>query len=105
MSKKKLKSLFTVRGKKHERHPQIIVQSDKTGFGSVSLTHSRKKGGKNTVLLPDNPDANDSRQSYFAKKIVRDFKFNFTKAYRNYKLSDDDIDELIRFLERKKNQR
>ena len=68
MSKKKPKSLFTVRGKKHERHPQIIVQSDKTGFGSVSLTHSRKKGGKNTVLLPDNPDANDSRQSYFAKK-------------------------------------
>ncbi len=99
------KSLFTIRKKKKEKHPQIIVGADRTSFESVGLTHSKKDRGKNNLQLTDNPDKEDSRPSYVKKRIIRSFKFNFTKAFENYSLTDKDIDELIRFLNSKKNKK
>ena len=93
---------MTIRGKRHAKHPQIIVKTSKTKFGSVTLTHSKGKRRTRNFPLPDNPDENDTRKAYFSKRIVEDFKFNFTKMYRNYQLSNEDIDVLIKFLEEKK---
>ena len=102
MSKKKSKSLFTIRKKVKEKHPQIIVGASKTEFQSISLTHSEKDGSKTNIKLKHNPNKNDNKVAYVKRKIIRDFKFRFSKAFKNYKLSNEDIDELIEFLNQKK---
>ena len=96
------KSLYTIRRKKHAKHPQIIVEANKIRFKSVTLTHSKGKRKRRNIPLKQNPNPNDKRQAYYSKQIIKDFKFNYTKAFKNYSLSNDDIDELIRFLESKK---
>ena len=96
------KSFLSVRGKKHAKHPQIVVKTSRTRFGSVTLTHSKGKRKSKNIPLPDNPNEKDLEKSYFSKRIVEDFKFNFTKMYKNYTLSNEDIDVLIKFLEEKK---
>ena len=96
------KSLFTIRKKKKERHPQIIVGANRTSFSSVSLTHSSKDGVKTNIKLKNNPNRKDKLDSYIKRKIIEDFKFKFSKAFKNYKLSPEDIDELMEFLNSKK---
>ena len=95
------KSLFTIRKKKREFHPQIIVGSNKTKFKSVKLTHSKGKRGSRNLPFPDNPNPSDKTQSYFGKRFIEDFKFNYSKAFKNYKLTDEDIEEIIKFLRSK----
>lgn len=101
MNKKK-PSLFTIRKKRKEKHPQIIVGADRTSFESVGLTHSRRSGKSYNNPLPDNPNKKDQTQSYFKKRIIRDFKFLFSKAFKNYQLSNEDIEEIKKFLDKKK---
>lgn len=96
------KSLFTIRNKKHTKHPQIIVKATKTKFSSLGLTHSRGQHKHRNKKLKKNPDPNDARKAYVSRHIIEDFKFNYTKAFKNYSLSNEDIDELISFLESKK---
>ena len=96
------KSLFTIRKKKAEKHPQVIVGANRTSFDSVSLTHGKRSGHRNNLKLKNNPNPKDSRTAYIKKRIIRDFKFRFSKAFKNYKLSNDDIDELMKFLQSKK---
>lgn len=100
------KSLYSVRKRRKTRHPQIIVDANRTKFKSVTLTHSKTKDKKyptkTNVELPDNPDLNDDRVSYFARRIITDFKFNYSKEFQNYKLSDQDIKVIIEFLKSKK---
>ena len=96
------KSLFTIRKKKKEMHPQIIVGVDRTSFESVSLTHSNKQGNRNNLKLKKNPNPNDITDSYVKRRVIKEFKFRFSKAFKNYKLSNEDIDELMKFLEQKK---
>ena len=74
-----MKSLFTIRSKKHAVHPQIVVGADKTKFKSVTLTHNENENKHSNVPLDDNPNENDERPSYFARRIIQDFKFNYTK--------------------------
>ena len=38
---KRKPSLFTIRKKKKEKHPQLIVDVNKTKFKSMSITHSK----------------------------------------------------------------
>ena len=96
------KSLFTIRGKKHAKHPQIIVKVSKTKFSSLGLTHSRGQHKHRNKRLKKNPNPNDIKKAYVSRHIIEDFKFNYTKAFKNYVLSNEDIDELIHFLESKK---
>ena len=96
------KSSFTIRKKKHAKHPQIIVFVDRTSFKSMTLTHSSGRRKSKNILLNTNPNPNDDLKSYVSKQIIEDFKFNYSKAFQNYTLSNEDIDELIRFLESKK---
>ena len=100
--KKKKSSLFTIRKKRKEKHPQIIVGADRTSFESVGLTHSKRSGKRSNIELFINPDKNDNRKAYLKKQIIRDFKFLFSKAFKNYQLSDEDIEELKKFLDEKK---
>ena len=93
---------FSIRRKKKEKHPQVIVESNKTKFKSMSLTHSKKDGRSKNMPLKHNPNQNDNRQAYLKKRIIEDFKFRYTKAFQNYHLSNEDIEELIRFLLSKK---
>ena len=96
------KSLFTIRKRKRSKHPQVIVDADRTKFSSMTLTHSRGDRKHRNIRLKDNPNANDKKDAYISRRIIRDFKFNFSKAFKNYKLSDDDIDELIKYLQSNK---
>ena len=96
------KSLFTIRKRKHTKHPQIVVKVSKTKFSSLGLTHSRGQHKHRNKKLRKNPNPKDSRNAYVSRNIIEDFKFNYTKAFKNYTLSNEDIDELIHFLESKK---
>lgn len=96
------KSLFTIRKKKHTKHPQIVLKVTKTSFSSVGLTHSSGDRKHRNKKLFRNPNPEDNRQAYYSRHLIEDFKFNYTKAFKNYSLSNEDIDELIEFLESKK---
>ena len=96
------KSIFTIRKKKLEKHPQVIVGANRTSFDSVSLTHKRRSGHRNNIKLRNNPHSGDYSDAYVKKEVIRDFKFRFSKAFKNYKLSNEDIDELIKYFESKK---
>ena len=51
----------------------------------------------------DNLFKNKSKtQSYSRKEIIEDFKFRYSKAFKNYQLSNEDIEDLKRFLDEKK---
>ena len=78
-----------------------MVDADKTKFSSVSLSHSETDSRHLNVKLDDNPNSEDSEPSYFARKIIRDFKFNYSKEFKNYKLSDRDIEIIVEFLKTK----
>lgn len=97
-----MKSLFTIRKKKHAKHPQVIVDANRTKFKSMTLTHASGKRKHWNIKLKHNPNPNDKRDSYLSKQIVEEFKFNFSKAFNNYVISDEDIDNLIAFLKEKK---
>ena len=97
-----MKSLFTIRKKKHAKHPQIIVYADRIKFKSMTLTHTRGRKRHWNIKLCKNPNPNDPRDAFISKKVLEDFKYNFSKAFQNYSLSDEDIDMLILFLESKK---
>ena len=96
------KSLFTIRKKKHAKHPQIIIKVTRTRFSSVGLTHSSGDRKHRNKKLVRNHNPNDNNQAYYSRHILEDFKFNYSKAFQNYSLSNEDIDELIKFLESKK---
>ena len=76
--------------------------ANRTSFDSMSITHGANNGKKKNIKLKHNPDPKDSRVSYIRKRIIRDYKFRFSKAFKNYKISNDDIDELIKYLQSKK---
>ena len=105
MAKKSFKSQFTIRKRKHDQHPNAILDSDRTTFSSVAIAHSKKDLKRNNKLLISNPNPKDSRKSYFVRRLIRDFKFNYSKAFKNYQLSNEDIDVLISFLESKKKRK
>ena len=96
------KSLFTIRSKKHAKHPQVIIYADRIRFKSLTLTHSKGRKKSRNIPLKHNPSKNDISQSYVSKQIIKDFKFNYSKAFKNYQLSNEDIDEFIKFLQSKK---
>lgn len=102
------KSLFTIRKKKKVKHPVVIVGANRNSFDYMNLTHSKykinKKTGRKRKNFPliNNPDSNDREPSFLYKKINKDYKFKFSKAFKNYNLSDEDKKNLIKFLEGKK---
>lgn len=107
MSKKKkpFKSYLTFRKKRNEVHPQLIVGADRYRFDSMQLTHSSTNSRRNNFVLYDNPDPNDTKPSYLRKDIKNDYKFNYSKAFRNYNLSSRDYNRVDNYLKQKKKKR
>ena len=98
----KNKSLFSVRKRKHSKHPQVIVDANRTKFSSMTLTHRARSRKHSNIRLTHNPNSKDEKDAYVRRQIIEDFKFNFSKAFSNYELSDEDIDMLIQYLIEKK---
>ena len=98
------KSIFTIRKKKHAKHPQIIIDANRIRFSSLGITHSKGKRKSRNKKLFNNPNKEDNKPAYITRRIIEDFKFNYSKAFKNYQLSNEDIDMLIEFLRSKKKQ-
>lgn len=96
------KSILSIRRKKRAKHPQVIVETDKTKFGSMTLTHKKKSGHSNNLPLKKNPNPTDAQKAYLRKQIVKDFKYNFSKAFKNMKISDEDAEIILNYLDKKK---
>lgn len=106
MQNKRNKSIFTVRKRQKAKHPYVIVDADRTTFSGMSLTHkpfSRNKNKKNNnLVLKTNPNPKDNNSAYLRKQVIKDFKFKFSKAFKSYKISDDDAINILNYLENKK---
>lgn len=102
MAKKSFKSQFSIRKHKKEKHPQIIIWANRITFKSASLTHSRKDGRSNNIVLIINPDKKDKRQAFVKRRFIFDYKFNYSKPFKDYFLSDEDIEELLVYFTNKK---
>ena len=51
----------------------------------------------------DNLFNNKSKTQYYSRKeIIEDFKFIYLKTFKNYQLSNEDIEDLKKFLDEKK---
>ena len=66
--KKRFKSQFTIRKRKHDRHPNAIVDANKTQFSSMVITHANKDHGRFNMPLSKNPNPKDTRKAYVKKK-------------------------------------
>ena len=66
------------------------------------FTVRRGKHKQRNKKLKQNPNPIDDKNAYVSRHLIDDFKFNYSKAFKNYVLSNEDIDELINFLESKK---
>ena len=66
------------------------------------FTVRRGKHKQRNKKLKQNPNPIDDKNAYVSRHLIDDFKFNYSKAFKNYVLSNEDIDELIKFLESKK---
>ena len=102
MFTKIFKSLFSIRIKKKERHPQIIIDADKTTFSSMRITHSSHHVKRNNFELLHNPNPADKKKAYLRKEIIKDYKFKYSKQFKNYKVANEDKARLIEFLKNKK---
>ena len=96
------KSLFTIRKKKKDKHPHLIVGANRTMFQSMGITHSKKHSYRNNIELKSNVNPNDNSKSYLRKEIITDYKFKYSKPFKNYRLSEEDVNSLLKVLENKK---
>ena len=101
---KPFKSYLTFRKKKNDRHPHLIVDADKNRFNSMKLTHSSKQSHENNFSLNENPNPKDVRHAYLRKDLIYDYKFNYHKKIKNYKLPSSDYTRVDNYLKSKKNK-
>lgn len=88
-------------------HPHYIVGEDEKTYSSIGITHNPKQDEKHrNYPLQNNPNRNDTRQSYMKKNIETSNKYFYTfYPYKNYKLSKEDekyVDNLIKMKTNKK---
>lgn len=68
----------------------------------MTLTHKKKSGHSNNLPLKKNPNPTDAQKAYLRKQIVKDFKYNFSKAFKNMKISDEDAEIILNYLDKKR---
>lgn len=85
-------------GNSYERHPKLIVDEKSTQYGYMGLTESKYKGKHHRNIPISNPKKGDNRPSYLRRKIEYDTKNNFGDVLVDYRLSDEDIDKIIKYL-------
>lgn len=93
-------------GKKKLKHPKLIVDDYDSEFGFMGLTSSKSKGKKHkNIPLHHNPQEGNSKQAYLRRKIEYDNKKMFGEILSNYKLSDDDMDNIVSYVAKRKKKR
>lgn len=90
-----------MRKRKKAKHPYVIVGADKTSFSAMSITHKRRDNHRNNFPLNSNPNPKDKRKAYLKKQLILDFKFKFSKAFNNYKITNEDAERILKYLESK----
>ena len=112
--KNKVKSgLFTFRrykknegGKtKRAKHPKLIVDEKHDDYGFMGLTESAKRGHHRNIELSKNPEKGKTGKSYIRDELRYDKKDNFGEVLSNYKLTKEDKQVIIRYLEKRKKKK
>ena len=90
MSKfKQIKPIFKTH--KKNGHPSYIYAESDKEYKYIGLTHSNNTHGLNNIKLKNNPNKNDSRDSYALSFSTHDHKNRFKKKnLKGYKISDKD---------------
>lgn len=104
------KNLFTFRrykkiegGKiKKAKHPKLIVDETSADYGFMGLTESPKRGHHKNIELSKNPQKGNTSKSYIRTELRYDNKNNFSEILKNYNLSKQDKEAILKFIERRK---
>jgi hypothetical protein len=105
---RKEKEIFTFRrykkkeGKKQVRHPKLIVDDYSNSFGYMGLTENKKNGHHRNIPLKQNPKKDDNRAAYLRKDIRYDKKTRFGQILDSYKLSKEDKQYIIEYVNKHK---
>lgn len=83
------------------KHPKLIVDEQNQDYGFMGLTKSPKRGNHNNIKI-DNPQKNNTEDSYIRKELRYDNKKYFGEILTDYVLSEKDIEKILEFLEDKK---
>ena len=92
------------------KHPKLIVDEYDDEFGYMGLTSRKKKGrGHNNYPLRHNPEfingVRKKEQSYLRKKIEYDNKKLFGDIEKNFILHEEDKNDLIPYVNKRKKKR
>ena len=90
---------------KKGKHPKLIVDENKTQFGFMGLTESRKRGHHKNLELSKNPEKGNSSPAYIRKELRYDNKENFYERLKNYNLSEKDKKSILKYLENLKKKK
>lgn len=89
------------KNQKNGKHPSLVVGENATQFANFGLTHSSKRGHHKNIKLSENPNKKDNKPSYVRDDLQLDDK-KYLKEILNYKkLSKQDIDKIIRIINKK----
>ena len=90
---------------KKGKHPKLIVDENKTQFGFMGLTESRKRGHHKNIELSKNPEKGNFNPAYIRKELRYDDKENFYERLKNYNLSEKDKQLILKYLEKSKKKK
>ena len=107
------RNLFTFRrykkiegGKiKKAKHPKLIVDETSADYGFMGLTESPKRGHHKNIELSKNPQKGNTSKSYIRTELRYDNKNNFSEILKNYNLSKQDKEAILKFIERRKKKK
>ena len=91
--------------KKKARHPKLIVDETNDEFGFMGLTESSKRGRHKNIPLSKNPKEGDKRPAFIRKELRYDKKSAFKETLKDYKLSENDISKIMKYIEKHKKKK
>jgi len=92
-------------GAKNVRHPKLIVDSIKDKYGHLGLTSSSKTGHHKNYEMQHNPQKGKTTKSYLRKSLEYDDKELFGEILNDYKLSKEDKEYVIDFVNKHKKKK
>ena len=87
----------------YKAHPAYVFLEKGNKYVYVTITHSSKVNEKVVIKLRQNPNPNDSRDSYRVVEILEDTKKRFGRNQKSWKMdSQDDFDIRAEYEKSKK---
>lgn len=90
---------------KKGKHPKLIVEETKDDFGFMGLTKSPKRGNHNNIPLSKNPRAGNKEKAYIRDELRYDKKRNFSEKLKDYDITPEDEERILKYLERHKKKK